>query len=120
MMKLMSLEFPLSADIMTTVRLVTGGVCALAGFDLDGTEDCKVCVTESILLLSRGGAKNVRLSFQRADGLQIFLEGENCKECAERSVEEEISVALLNALVEDLNVQKEKDLTRISFGFKAL
>ena len=118
-MKLMSLEFPLSSDIMTTVRLVTGGVCALVGFDLDETEDCKVCVTESLLLLIRGGAKNARLSFEQGDSLNIFLEAENMK-AADKSVEDEISVALLSALVEGLDIQKGKDFTRISFGFKAL
>ena len=117
MMKLMSLEFPLNTDIMTTVRLVTGGVCALVGFDLDMSEDCKVCVTESLLLLLHGGATNVRLSFEKDDALKISLEGEGSIS-GEKSVEEEISVALLSALVDDLDIKKEGSLTRISFGMK--
>ena len=121
MMKLMSLEFPLNSDIMTSVRLVTGGVCALVGFDLDGTEDCKVCVTESLLILSRGGAKTARLSFEREEELIILIEGQNEGDVpAESSVEDEISVALLSALVDDLQISKEREFTRISFGVKTL
>ena len=33
---LMNLQFPLRRELMTTVRLVTGGVCSLAGLDVDG------------------------------------------------------------------------------------
>ena len=117
MMKLMSLEFPLNTDIMTTVRLVTGGVCALVGFDLDLSEDCKVCVTESLLLLLHGGANHAHLSFEKDETLKISLEGEGTLS-DEKSVEEEISVALLSALVEDLDIKKEGSLTRISFGLK--
>ena len=115
-MKLMSLEFPLNTDIMTTVRLVTGGVCALVGFDLDMSEDCKVCVTESLLLLLHGGSNSARLSFEKDEALKISIEGESLSE--EKSVEEEISVALLSALVDDLEIKKEGSLTRISFGLK--
>ena len=115
-MKLMSLDFPLSSEIMTTVRLVTGGVCALIGFDLDETEDCKVCVTESLLLLLHGGAKHAGLRFEREDGLRVYLEAENCDPEAMTKDGEEISVALLSALVEDLEIRRDSTLARISFG----
>ena len=115
-MKLMSLEFPLSKDVLTTVRLVTGGVCALVGYGLDEAEDCKVCVTESLLLLLHGGGKTARVVFEKEDALQVSLEAERGED-TETSVEEEISVALLSALVEDLKICKEEKLTRISFGF---
>ena len=55
MKDLMKLELPLGGEIMTTVRLTTGGICSLAGMDLDASEDCKVCVTESLLLLMHAG-----------------------------------------------------------------
>ena len=37
----------------------------------------------------------------------------------EKTMEEEISVALLRALVEDLNMEKDGRITRIGFGFRA-
>lgn len=117
MMKLLSLDFPLNTDIMTTVRLVTGGVCALVGFGIDDAEDCKVCVTESLLLLLHGGATSASLRFDRDDSLKISLEAENASKAPD---EAEISIALLNALVDDLVISTEKSLTRISFGFGKL
>lgn len=114
MMSLMSLEFPLSADIMTTVRLVTGGVCALVGFGIDDAEDCKVCVTEALLLLLHGGAQSAKLCFERGEKLSVTMEAE-CARGADSS--DEISVALLSALVEDLDIASERDFTRISFAF---
>ena len=120
-MKLMSLEFPLSTQIMTPVRLVTGGICALAGFDLDDAEDCKVCVTESLLLLLHRGGTNVRVCFEQEDGgLKISFEAEHNGDKQEKPAEEEISVALLNALVSDLNISTKEQLMSISFGIGKL
>ena len=113
-MKLMSLEFPLSTEIMTPVRLVTGGICVLAGFDLDDAEDCKVCVTESLLLLLHGGATHAALRFERDETLRVFLEADS-REDSERA-DDEISVALLSALVNDLDIRREGTVTRIAFG----
>lgn len=118
-MELLKMEFPLNREIMTTVRLVTGGVCSLVGFDLDSAEDLKVCVTESLLLLLHGGSARAQVRFVKAERLQISLTGEGG--AAEESfVEEEISVALLRALVDDLSVEKEEGVTRITFGFGTL
>ncbi len=114
---LMTLQFPLKREIMTTVRLVTGGVCSLAGLGLDASEDCKVCVTESLLLLIRRGYTEAKVSFCRDETLKICLEGSGETVSAEPSVEEEISVALLQALVENLQTVKENGIYRISFGF---
>ncbi len=120
MMELMSLEFPLAKEVLTTVRLVTGGVCALVGFGLDEAEDCKVCVTESLLLLLGGGGKNARVAFTRGGSLEVKLEAEYSAEKGADSLEEEISIALLNALVKDLKIVREKERARISFGFGTL
>ena len=120
-MKVMSLEFQLSIEIMTPVRLVTGGICALAGFDLDDAEDCKVCVTESLLLLLHRGGKNVQVSFEREDGgLKISFCAEGDGEKQEKPAEEEISVALLNALVSDLTINTKDTMMNISFGIGKL
>ena len=49
------ITLPLTGEYLTTVRLTTGGLCALVGFNVDETEDFKVCVTESLLILKRNG-----------------------------------------------------------------
>lgn len=115
---LMTLEFPLDSEIMTTVRLAVGGICSLAGFGIDASEDCKVCVTESLLLLRHDGCERAKLTFSREDGLKVSIQGEGGVPPKESTTEEEISVALLTALVEDLSLEREKN--RISFGFKGL
>lgn len=115
---ILSLNFPLDPGIMTTVRLATGGVCALAGFGIEDTEDCKVCVTESLLLLLHGGAESASLVFERGEKLNVVIEAEHCR--ARNNSEEEISVALLSALAENFHVSAEGDVTRISFGFGKL
>ena len=120
-MKLMSMEFPLSTEIMTPVRLVTGGICALSGFDLDDAEDCKVCVTESLLLLSRRGGKNVQVCFEQEEGgLKISFEAEGDGKKQEKPAEEEISVALLSALVSNLEISTKEKIMSISFGIGKL
>lgn len=118
MMKLLSLDFPLTTEILTTVRLVTGGVCALVGFGIDDAEDCKVCVTESLLLLLHGGATSASLRFDRDDSLKVSLEAKSGQ--SQKPEEEEISVALLSALVDDLDICSEQNFTRISFRFGKL
>ena len=117
-MMLMNMEFPLDREIMTTVRLATGGICSLAGFGLDASEDCKVCITESLLLLLHAGCKRAKLGFFREEGLRIELLGEGGVPSEEKTKEEEISVALLTALVDGLSIESTAGGTRISFAFK--
>lgn len=122
-MNLLTMEFPLSREVMTTVRLATGGVCALVGLGLDEAEDCKVCVTESLLLLMHGGSRSVRVRFGReesANCLRIELLGTGGLVRREKTVEEEISEALLGALVEGLEMEEVEGGTRIGFGFGTL
>lgn len=120
MKRFMALEFPLKNEMMTTVRLVTGGVCSVAGLTLDESEDCKVCVTESLLLLSRRGYTQAKVTFGGGNGLEVLLEGtEKTDAPEERSAEEEISVALLSALVENLDIGGSDGAGRIAFSFGA-
>ena len=42
-----SVTLPLMGEYLTTVRLTTGGLCSLVGFDVDSAEDYKVCVTRN-------------------------------------------------------------------------
>ena len=115
---LIDLKVPLQSELLTTVRLLTGGVCSLAGLGLEESEDCKVCVTESLLLLKHAGFLSARLIFTREEGIRVAVQGEEGGGEAVSSMEEEISVALLQALVEDLKMERtESGVTSVSFGF---
>ena len=118
-MMLIRMEFPLDREIMTTVRLAVGGLCSLAGFGLDASEDCKVCVTESLLLLLYAGCTHAELAVSRGEGLTFELSGEGASQ-KERTTEEEISVALLTALVDGLSVERAQSDLKITFSFKGL
>ena len=75
MKRLLHLGVPLGSEIMTTVRLATGGVCSLAGLDLERSEDCKVCVTESLLLLTHAGYREASIDFSEDEGLRARIAG---------------------------------------------
>ena len=118
MKNLLSLSFELNRELMTTLRLATGGVCSLVGLDIDETEDCKVCVTESLLLLMHCGYSSARVSFEEDGGLFVHIEAEGEKREAEESPDDGISSALLFALAQEVNMEKEKDcLKAIGFRF---
>ena len=98
-MKTFKIVVPLESEYFTTVRLTTGGLCALADFDVDSTEDFKVCVTESLLILKRNGFLNAELSFTIGEMLVCKIIGENQTGEKQDGFEDEISYALLNALL---------------------
>ena len=89
-MEKFSVSMPLSNEYLTTVRLATGGLCALCGFDVDSAEDFKVCVTESLLILKRNGFQAAEVSFG----------------VGEKGADDEISYALLNALIGNAEFKK--------------
>lgn len=66
-------SLPLSSEYLTTVRLTTGGLCALCGFDVDSAEDFKVCVTESLLILKRNGFRAPIFPSARASRLPVLF-----------------------------------------------
>ena len=102
-------ELPLTGDYLTTVRLTTGGLCALVGFDVDAAEDYKVCVTESLLILKRNGFSRASIAFTVGDELACNVCGlEKIRE-KENSMEDEISRALLAALVGEVEFIKDSD-----------
>lgn len=117
MEELLRINVPLKNELMTTVRLATGGICSLAGLSMDGSEDCKVCVTESLLLLMHGGYPSACVCFASDGGLEVKVTGEGVCRPAAECAEDEISVALLNALTEGVNLQKEGGCLR-SIGFR--
>ena len=117
MMNGFCVELPLESGYFTTVRLTTGGLCALAGFDLESTEDFKVCVTESLLILKRNGFKRVSICFEMGEMLQCTLAGVGEPTEKEDGFEDEISYALLDALLGKVEFKKEQErVFKISFA----
>ena len=92
-------KLPLTGEYLTTVRLTTGGLCALAGFDVDSTEDFKVCVTESLLILKRNGYESASIDFTVGETLGVVISGETESQTGSDAFENEISRALLEALL---------------------
>lgn len=93
---------PIEGEYLTTVRLTVGGLCALAEMDVDLSEDYKVCITESLLLLKRQGYMGAEIAFQAKDGLTFSVRGVEKKGEAQESIEDEISKALLTALLDNV------------------
>lgn len=116
-----AMELPLVSDFLTTVRLATGGVCAASGLDLDYTEDIKVCVTEALLILKRNGYARARVEFcfTESGKMQCALSGIGENGGAAKSgdrFDDEISFALLSALVEENKITREGEIvTAITF-----
>ena len=118
MKTLLSLDFELNHELMTTLRLTTGGICSLAGLDLEAAEDCKVCVTESLLLIMHGGYPSAHVSFCEDAGVNVSIEAKGNKQGSIEVPDDGISSALLCALAEDVNMIKENDcLKAIEFRF---
>ena len=118
MKNLLSLDFQLNHELMTTLRLATGGICSLVGLDLEATEDCKVCVTESLLLFMHNGYSAARVNFAQDDGVHIHIAAEGDKQECIEIPEDGISSALLVALANDVNIKREGDcLKAIEFRF---
>lgn len=114
----LQLEIELKNELMTTVRLATGGICSVAGLSFEDGEDCKVCVTESLLLLSHRGFESAKITFDYVQGVGVTVEG---LDPSDRRSEEndEISFALLSALAEGVSTKKRDGIIyQISFTFR--
>ncbi len=116
-MEKFSVTLPLTGEYLTTVRLTTGGLCALAGFDVDAAEDYKVCVTESLLILKRNGFRNAMIEFTVTESLGCVVCGLDGGAETEESIEDEISRALLSALLGEVDFIKnsENRVEKIAF-----
>ena len=115
-MEKFSVKLPLTGEYLTTVRLTTGGLCALAGFDVDATEDYKVCVTESLLILKRNGFSSAVIEFSVGETLGCVLTGETLSLEKEEGIEDEISRALLSALLGNAEfVENDGRVEKIAF-----
>ena len=98
-MEKFTVSLPLTGEYLTTVRLTTGGLCALVGFDVDTAEDFKVCVTESLLILKRNGFTTATIAFELGEVLACSVCGTDRGGEKDLGMEDEISRALLEALL---------------------
>ena len=96
---------PLTGEYLTTVRLTTGGLCSLVGFDVDFAEDFKVCVTESLLILKRKGYTRATIEFSVGEALGCRIVGVVLGAEKEDAIEDEISRALLSALLGEVEFE---------------
>lgn len=104
-----SVTLPLTGEYLTTVRLTTGGLCSLVGFDVDSAEDFKVCVTESLLILKRRGYRSATIDFTVGEALGCRICGQESGGEQEDSAEDAISHALLSALVGNVEFEQDDD-----------
>ena len=118
-MNTFSMRMPLGGEYMTTVRLTVGGLCSLAEFDVDTAEDYKVCVTESLLILKRSGFSTARISYLLDEPILCEIVGEERAGQVEEGVEDEISFALLTALLGEVDFVKDEKGQVIAVKFNA-
>ena len=117
-MEKFSIKLPLTGEYLTTVRLTTGGLCALAGFDVDSTEDFKVCVTESLLILKRNGYENASIDFTVGETLGVVISGETESQTGLDAFENEISRAPFSGALGFLSKESVSLFAFKSFTFK--
>ena len=103
-MKEFKVSFALAdSEFLTAERLVVGAICSTAEVGVDETEDFKVCVTESCLILKNCGFENVEITFSTADGVSAVVSGYGGKVC---EGDNEFSLALVSALVSSCEIEK--------------
>ena len=92
---------------MTALRLVAGAVCSLHDVDIDASEDFKVCVTESAIILKDCGFEKVRVTFH-GDSAACTIVGEGGNPHPSGN---EFSLALISALVGECDIKERGGIT---------
>lgn len=95
------------SEYMTALRLAVGAVCAAADADIDATEDLKVCVTESCLLLKNCGYDCAEVELGCRGGATACVRGLGGKP-EER--DNGFSLALISALVSSCDIVKDNGI----------
>lgn len=107
-MKDMYVKFHLSdSAYMTALRLVAGAVCSAHDIDVDTSEDFKVCVTESCIILKNCGFEMAEVTFFGGDGVRCEVLGSGG---TPRGSENDFSLALISALVGECDIQKRGEI----------
>lgn len=105
------IDFALSdSEYLTAVRLVVGAICSSADMDIDLTEDFKVSVTESCLILKNDGFERAQITFKgRTQNCSVLAE---IKGMGGKPVngDNDFSLALISALVSSCEIEKDGDI----------
>lgn len=88
---------------MTALRLVSGAYLALHDIDVDASEDFKVCVTESAIILKNCGFEQAEITFCGGDAA-CTVKG---KGGTPRESENDFSLALISALVKSCEIERK-------------
>lgn len=108
-MKELRVKFHLSdSEYMTALRLVCGAVCSVHELDIDASEDFKVVVTESVIILRNCGFETAEVTFG-GGGVSCIVEGFGGKI---KEGENELSLALISALVKTCAIERDGEAIR--------
>lgn len=109
-MKDMCVKFHLSdSAYITALRLVAGAVCSAYDMDVDVSEDFKVCVTESCIILKNCGFESATVTFVGGDDVRCIVEGEGG---IPKVSENEFSLALISALVGECEIERAGEIIK--------
>ena len=86
---------------MTALRLVAGAVCSFKDIDVDTSEDFKVCVTESAIILKNCGFDQAEFVFSADKKVVCRVTGVGG---SPKPSENEFSLALISALVSSCDI----------------
>lgn|GEM_PF-224751 len=111
------LAFPADTRWVRLARLLTSGVAAQAGFDVEEVEDLKIAVDEiCATLIERSGADEpVRLAFRPVDGtVEVVIESAIATGSAESWTEErmKLSEQILSVVVDECHSEVVDGLVR--------
>ena len=109
-MKEFTVKFRLSdSAYMTALRLVAGAVCSIKDIDVDTSEDFKVCVTESAIILKNCGFEEAVFDFKADDGVSCAVTGEGGNPVKSENA---FSLALVSALVSDCKIDGDDGIIK--------
>ena len=107
-MKDLCVNFHLSdSAYITALRLVAGAVCSAHDIDVDTSEDFKVCVTESAIIMKNCGFEKAQITFPAGDSVRCVVEGQGG---SPKSSENDFSLALISALVGVCDIEKHGEI----------
>jgi serine/threonine-protein kinase RsbW len=103
---MISLTFPADTRWVRLARLLTSGVAAQAGFDVEEVEDLKIAVDEicATLIERSGNSEPVRLGFLPSDGsVEVAIECSLATGTAESWTEERVKLSeqILSVVVDE-------------------
>lgn len=109
-MKDLCVKFYLSdSAYITALRLVAGAVCSAYDMDVDISEDFKVCVTESCIILKNCGFETATITFAGGDKVCCTVEGDGG---TPKESENEFSLALISALVGECEIERSGEIIK--------